>query len=125
MASGTGAHVEDGSSGRQHRLALDVRHLVEGAEQCGDGYLVLVEHRREDTQPRRLAITVIVGNGASHRVADGLHQRMKWVPCQGSYSGFGAVPVFNWRIIHAMFWAMVLMVCMPSASRRASPGSRP
>ena len=89
MASGTGAHVEDGSSGRQQRLALDVRHLVEGAEQCGDGYLVLVEHRREDTQPRRLAITVIVGNGASHRVADGLHQRMKWVPCQGSYSGFG------------------------------------
>lgn len=74
VATASGSHVEDAAGGQLQGGPFQWRHLLLGAEQGADGYLILVELGGEHTQLVGFPVLQVVEDGGPHGVFVGCQQ---------------------------------------------------
>ena len=71
MTPTAGTYIKEATVTALQRNTLNFGHLLETAKKLGDGYLILIELRGEDTKFARLPMGEVIGDGSSHRIPIG------------------------------------------------------
>ena len=66
-------HIQRSSFSQIKCCAFNLGHLLECAEKCFQGYLILLKHRREHPEPDSGSRFVVFSDGSSHRVVLSVH----------------------------------------------------